>query len=101
MLARVSTYFYRHPLLVLFLLLGPPLIYMVVVYLGALFSLLFNSFYRIDDYTGLIIREFTLLTYVQIFNPANREIFFRTAAMAGGGFFFFPFILFPSTLFIT
>jgi len=83
MLARVSTYFYRHPLLVLFLLLGPPLIYMVVVYLGALFSLLFNSFYRIDDYTGLIIREFTLLTYVQIFNPANREIFFRTAAMAG------------------
>ena len=82
MLSRVSTYFYRHPQLVLFLLLGPPLIYMLVVYLGSLFSLLVNSFYAIDGFTGLVVRKFTLSTYAQIFSPANREIFIRTASMA-------------------
>ena len=56
MLSRVSTYFYRHPQLVLFLLLGPPLIYMLIVYLGSLFSLLVNSFYAIDGFTGLVVR---------------------------------------------
>ena len=82
MLSRVSTYFYRHPQLVLFLLLGPPLIYMLVVYLGSLFSLLVNSFYAIDGFTGLVVRKFTLSTYAQIFSVANREIFIRTASMA-------------------
>ena len=83
MLTRISTYFYQRQRLVLFLLLGPPMFYMLVVYLGALFSLLINSFYSIDDFTGMLIREFTLKTYGQIFNPANREIFLRTATMAG------------------
>ena len=82
MLSRVSTYFYRHPQLVLFLLLGPPLIYMLIVYLGSLFSLLVNSFYAIDGFTGLVVRKFTLSTYAQIFSVANREIFIRTASMA-------------------
>lgn len=82
MLNRISTFFYRRPGLVLALFLTPPLLYMVVVYLGSLFSLLINSFFSIDDFTGLVIREFTLKTYAQIFNPANREIFMRTGAMA-------------------
>ena len=82
MLNRISTYFFQRPKLVLALFLAPPLLYMLVVYLGSLFSLLINSFYSIDDFTGLIIREFTLKTYGQIFNPANREIFFRTSTMA-------------------
>jgi putative spermidine/putrescine transport system permease protein len=82
MLTRVSTFFYQRQRLVLFLLLALPMAYMVVVYLGTLFSLLINSFYAIDDFTGLVIRQFTLRTYAQIFTPANREIFFRTATMA-------------------
>lgn len=82
MLNRVSTYFYQRPKLVLAIFLTPPMLYMLVVYIGSLFSLLINSFYFIDDYTGVIVREFTLRTYAQIFNPANREIFFRTATMA-------------------
>jgi putative spermidine/putrescine transport system permease protein len=64
------------------LLLGPPLVYMLVVYLGSLFTLLVNSFYYLEDFTGLIVREFSLRTYLQLFSPANREIFMRTAAMA-------------------
>ncbi len=82
MLNRISTYFYQRPKLVLAIFLTPPLLYMVVVYLGSLFSLLINSFFAIDDFTGMVIREFTLKTYLQIFNPANREIFMRTATMA-------------------
>ena len=82
MLTRLSTYFYQRPRFVLFLFLAPPMLYMLVVYLGSLFALLINSFYAIDDFTGLIIREFTLKTYGQIFSIANREIFARTASMA-------------------
>lgn len=81
-LNRISTYFYQRPRLVLALFLTPPMLYFLVVYLGSLFALLINSFYSIDDFTGLVIREFTLKTYAQIFSPANREIFMRTAAMA-------------------
>jgi putative spermidine/putrescine transport system permease protein len=82
MLQRISTYLYLRPKLVLWLLLGPPLLYMFVVYLGSLFTLLINSFYYLEEFTGLIVREFTLRTYLQIFEPANREIFFRTTTMA-------------------
>lgn len=81
-LNRISTYFYQRPRLVLALFLAPPMLYFLVVYLGSLFALLVNSFYAIDDFTGLVIREFTLKTYAQIFSPANREIFMRTATMA-------------------
>ncbi len=82
MLTRISTYFYQRPRLVLFLLLAPPMLYMVVIYLGSLFSLLINSFYSIDPFTAQVVREFTLKTYLEIFSPANREIFARTAWMA-------------------
>ena len=82
MLMRLSTYMYQRPRLVLALLLGPPLIYMVVIYLGSLFNLLIYSFYSLEAFTGLIVKEFTLRTYAQIFEPANRDIFIRTAGMA-------------------
>jgi putative spermidine/putrescine transport system permease protein len=82
MLQRLSTFLYQRPRLVLALLLGPPMFYMVVVYLGSLFVLLLNSFYYLEEFTGLIVREFTLKTYAQIFEPANRDIFIRTASMA-------------------
>ena len=82
MLNRISTSLYQRPRLILFLLLGLPLIYMGVVYLGSLLALLINSFYSIDDFTGLIIRKFTLRTLLQVFSPANREIILRTTVMA-------------------
>ena len=100
MLSRTSTYLYRHPQLVLFLLLGPPLIYMLIVYLGSLFSLLINSFYAIDGFTGLIVRKFTLSTYAQIFSVANREIFTRTASMAAAVTLVDVLIAFPLAYYI-
>ena len=82
MLRRLSSYFYQRPKLVLWLMLGPPLAYMVIVYLGPLFNLLVYSFYYLEGFTGLVVREFTLSTYAQVFNIANREIIIRTTIMA-------------------
>lgn len=82
MLTRLSTYLYQRPKLILGLLLGPPLIYLLVVYIGSLFSLLINSFFRLEEFTGLIVREFTLEQYAKLFNATNLGIFWRTASMA-------------------
>lgn len=82
MLQRISTYLYLRPKLVLWLTLGPPLAYMLVVYLGSLFNLLINSFFYLEQFTGLIVREFTLRTYARVFEPANLEILSRTTLMA-------------------
>jgi putative spermidine/putrescine transport system permease protein len=83
MLNRISTYMYRHPRLVLLLLLVPPLGWFAVVYLGSLVSLLINSFFYLDDFTGKVVTQFTLRTYAQLFEPASLDIFFRTTVMAG------------------
>ena len=100
MLSRVSTYLYRRPGFLLAILLGPPLMYMLVVYLGSLFTLLINSFYYLEDFTGLIVREFTLRTYLQLFSPANREIFMRTTVMAAAVTIVDALIAFPLAYYI-
>ena len=100
MLQRVSIYLYRRPSLVLWLMLGPPLAYMLIVYLGSLFNLLINSFYYLEEFTGLIVREFTLRTYAQIFNIANREIIMRTTVMAAAVTFADAVIAFPLAYYI-
>lgn len=82
MLNRASTYLYQRPKLILALLLGPPLLYMLVVYLGSLIALLVNSFFYLEEFTGLVVRQFTLRTYAQLFSPTNIGIFGRTAGMA-------------------
>ena len=100
MIGRMSTYLYQHPRLVLLLLLGPPLFYMVVVYLGSLFTLLINSFYYLEEFTGLVVREFTLRTYGQLFEPAHLEIFSRTAIMAAAVTVVDAMIAFPLAYYI-
>jgi putative spermidine/putrescine transport system permease protein len=99
-LTRLSRYLYQRPNLVLLLLLGPPMLYMVVVYLGSLFALLINSFYYLEEFTGLVVREFTLRTYFQLFTPANREIFMRTAVMAAAVTLADALIAFPLAYYI-
>jgi putative spermidine/putrescine transport system permease protein len=58
------------------------MLYMLVVYLGSLFALLINSFFYLEEFTGLVVRQFTLRTYLQLFSPTNLGIFGRTAGMA-------------------
>jgi putative spermidine/putrescine transport system permease protein len=79
---RVSTYLYRRPRLALALLLAPPLLWLGVVYLGSLLALLVQSFFHLDDFTGQVVREFTLATYGDLLTRANLDIALRTAGMA-------------------
>lgn len=79
---RVSAFFHKHPTLTLVLLLAVPLLWLGIVYLGSLAALLVQSFFRLDDYTGQVVREFTLSTYAQLFSRSNLDIVTRTAAMA-------------------
>ena len=80
--SRISTAVYLHPKLLLILLLAPPLLWLGVIYLGSLFALLLQSFFYIDEFSGNIVREFSLATYQQLFTRANADIFLRTTLMA-------------------
>ncbi|MCB0051952.1 MAG: hypothetical protein KDE01_27935, partial [Caldilineaceae bacterium] len=81
-LSRVSTALYTRPWLLTLLLFLLPLGYMVVVYLGSLAALMVNSFYQLDDFSGKIVREFSLKNYAALFQPANLSIILRTVSMA-------------------
>ena len=80
--SRISTALYLHPKLLLTLLLAPPLLWLGVIYLGSLFALLLQSFFYVDEFSGNIVREFSLATYAQLFSRANADIFLRTTLMA-------------------
>jgi putative spermidine/putrescine transport system permease protein len=79
---RLSALFWRHPRLFTGLLLVLPLGWLGVVYLGSLAALLLQSFYSIDEFSGLIVREFTLSTYAELFKAQNLDIILRTVGMA-------------------
>jgi putative spermidine/putrescine transport system permease protein len=79
---RLSTFLYMRPRLLLLLLFSLPLVYMVVIYLGSLFALMVNSFFRLDDFSGKVVREITLRNYWALLQPANLDIVRRTAGMA-------------------
>jgi putative spermidine/putrescine transport system permease protein len=81
--------------MILLLLLGPPLLWMGVVYLGSLGALLINSFYQLDDFTGLVVRQFTLATYADLFTRANMDIVLRTTGMAAAVTFTTAVLAFP------
>jgi putative spermidine/putrescine transport system permease protein len=81
-LSRLSSALYLHPKLLLALLLAPPLIWFGIIYLGSLLSLLLQSFFYIDDFSGNVVREFSLSTYGQLFTLANADIFLRTTLVA-------------------
>jgi putative spermidine/putrescine transport system permease protein len=82
MLNRLSTYFYLRPKVVLALLLLPPLLWFLVVYIGSLITMLINSFFYLDGFTGKVVHEFTLKTYAKLLDPTNLQIFSRTTLMA-------------------
>lgn len=82
MLNRISTFFYLRPRLVLALMLLPPLLWFLVVYIGSLITMLLNSFFYLDGFTGKVVHEFTLKTYLKLLDPTNLQIFGRTTLMA-------------------
>lgn len=81
-LGRLSDALWRRPGLLLALLLAPPLLWLGVVYLGSLLALLAQSFFSVDEFSGVIDRTPTLKTYGELLRPHNLDIVLRTVVMA-------------------
>lgn len=78
----MADFLYRRPLFLTLLLLAPAGFWLIAVYLGSLFALLLQSFYALDEFSGLVIHEFTLATYGHLFTATNMLIVLRTVVMA-------------------
>jgi putative spermidine/putrescine transport system permease protein len=82
LVGRASDTLWRHPRLLIVALLTPPVAWLGIIYLGSLFALLAQSFFSIDEFSGLINYEFTLKTYGELFKAYNLDIILRTVTMA-------------------
>jgi putative spermidine/putrescine transport system permease protein len=97
---RLSTFLYTRPTLMVATLFALPLLYMLVVYIGSLVALLINSFFRLDDFSGKVVRELNFGNYIQLFAPANRDIVLRTAGMAAAVTIMAALLAFPLAYYI-
>ncbi len=79
---RLTALFWRRPRVLLGLLLAPPLLWLGLVYVGSLAALLWQSFYSIDEFSGVVKEEFTLKTYGELLLPQNYDVILRTLSMA-------------------
>jgi putative spermidine/putrescine transport system permease protein len=80
---RLSTALYRHRGGRLLLTLGPPLVWMVVVYLGSLGLLLAFSFWRLDVFTSEIVHDWGLTSFRTLWEgEVYRTIALRTVGIA-------------------
>ena len=79
---RASSWMHRHARTRLTLLLLPPGAWLVVVYLGSLFLFFSNAFWQRDEFTGHIIRDFTLQNFAELAQAPYPEITLRTVGMA-------------------
>ena len=79
----LSDYFWRRPRLLVLLLLAPPLLWLGIIYVGSLIALLVQSFFAIDEFSGVVDRsQLTLKTYGELLRPQNLDIILRTVGMA-------------------
>ena len=92
---NLSDYFWRRPGTLIFLMLLPALLWLGIVYLGSLLALLLQSFFSIDEFSGLVNYEFTLKTYAELLKPQNLDIIVRTVLMAATVTFASAVIAFP------
>jgi putative spermidine/putrescine transport system permease protein len=79
---RLTGLFWRRPGLLSLALIALPLLWLGVVYVGSLFALLWQSFYSIDEFSGTVVKEFTLKTYRELLLPQNFDVIVRTVTMA-------------------
>ncbi len=79
---RASDLLYTRRGLLLLALLAPPLLWFGVIYLGSLFALLANAFFRLDDFTGQVVREVGFTNFIALLEPANLDAARRSVGMA-------------------
>lgn len=80
---RLSTALYRHRWGRLLLTLGPPLVWMVVIYLGSLVLLLMFSFWRLDVFTSEVVHDWGFTSFRTLWEgEVYRNIVLRTVGIA-------------------
>ena len=79
---RVSALLFRRRGMVLALLLTPPLLWFGVIYLGSLFALLAQSFFRLDDFSGVVVHEVGMQNFIALLEPANLDVVGRSLVMS-------------------
>ena len=80
---RISAGLFRHPGIKLGLTLGTPLSWMLVVYIGALVFLFVSAFWRLDTFSGLVVREFGFTNFQTLWEgEVYRTITLRTLKIA-------------------
>jgi putative spermidine/putrescine transport system permease protein len=63
-------------------LLGPPLVWLVVAYLGALAAIFATAFFTTDSFTNEVVRTFSLENFREILRPTYLKIIGRTLLIA-------------------
>jgi putative spermidine/putrescine transport system permease protein len=79
---QVSDTLYRRRGLLVLLLLVPPMLWVGAVYVGSLLALLANSVFRLDHFTGQVVREVGFGNFVALLEGANLDVMLRTVTMA-------------------
>jgi putative spermidine/putrescine transport system permease protein len=78
-----STFLYRHRAARLGLVLGGPLLWFVVIYLGSLLVLFVSGFWRLDVFTSEVVKEWGLQNFQTLLrDPVYRTITIRTVGLA-------------------
>jgi putative spermidine/putrescine transport system permease protein len=91
----------RHPRVRLGLLLGPPMLWLGVAYLGALGALFITSLWTVDGFTGDIQRAWTLQNYRDLFTiDVYRSVTVRTLMVAVSVTVIDAVLAFPIALFM-
>ena len=82
-------------------LLGPPLLWLVVIYLGSIAVLLVSSFWTVNGFTGAVVPTFTLENYATLFtDPLYGTVALRTLLVALGVTLIDAVVAFPMALYI-
>ncbi|MBA3690269.1 MAG: ABC transporter permease [Actinobacteria bacterium] len=80
---RISAALFRRPGLKLALTLGTPVLWMLVVYLGALGFLFVAAFWHLDTFSGLVVKEYGLSNFQRLWDvQVYRTITVRTLGIA-------------------
>jgi len=81
----VSAFFAGRPRLRLGVLLTPPLLWLLVAYLGSIAVLLVTAFWSVNGFTGAVQPDFTLANLQNLVSdPLYREVALRTLLVALG-----------------
>src|SRR5262245_518508 len=80
---RLAGFLWRRPRLQLSLLLAGPIGWLVIAYLGSLLVLFIAAFWHLDDFSGEIVRGFSLDNFKELIEtPVYRSIVWRTVLIA-------------------